>query len=90
MIKDDFIWDEEHYKSSSTSLAFWYTPYCTLWIGWNTMSKDPELEELYRMEFALDSSDNWAKKIASVVIRTVCPCGHYTYPMTIINALESI
>lgn len=90
MTEDDFIWDEEHYRKSATSSAFWYTPYCSLSIGWDAMSRDPELNELLRMEFALSSSDDRLKEIAAKTIRTVCPCGHYTYPMPILKALESI
>lgn len=90
MTEDIFIWDEEHYKKSATSLAFWYTPYCSLSIGWDVMSKDLELKELYKMEFSLNLSDKQVIEIATKIIRTVCPCGHYTYPMSILKALESI
>jgi len=94
MAKDEFNWCKETFENSLSKNITWFTPYDDGWDGCREhgadIAADEELRECVRMEYALQSIPDWARKIVERGIRAACPCGHYTFPTPYLEVLDAI
>ncbi|MCG2660574.1 MAG: hypothetical protein L6437_10060 [Kiritimatiellae bacterium] len=87
-------WSKSLYENSASSRCWWFTPYDD---GWDVSVKhgpdlreDKELRAIVEMEAGLDPLPEWARKIAETSIRSVPPCGHYTFPKAYLETVNAI
>ena len=76
---EPFEWSKRTYEGSVTSRCWWFTGYDD---GWRApgLADDGELQAIVRMERESGDIPGWASKIVETSIRSVPPCGHYTFP----------
>ena len=90
-----FHWSKQTYKHSVSSRCWWFTPYDD---GWDyreggsksALAQDKELRAIVEMETQLGRIPDWAVKIVGTSIRSVPPCGHYTFPKAYLEIVDAI
>ncbi len=81
-------WSEEAYSRSLTSRCWWFTPYDD---GWGAgVQADEEVRAILAMEQALGELPAWVEQVVREDIHSVAPCGHYTFPLSFLDAVEAI
>jgi len=82
-------WSKKTYESSASSTCWWFTPYDDGWDGSN-LSQDKELRAIVEMEAHLAPVPDWAVTIVKTSVRSVPPCGHYTFPKQYVETVDAI
>ena len=87
-------WCKENYESSVTGSVWLYTPYSAGWDKSNkhgeVLSSSSELKAIFMEEIALGVVSHWAKEIVERMLRPLPMCGHYTFPMPLLQICEAI
>ncbi len=84
-----FEWSKDIYENSITSRCWWFTGYDDGWFA-PGLAGDDELQAIVRMEVELTGLPGWASKIVETSIRSVPPCGHYSFPKAYLETLDAI
>ncbi len=90
-----FRWSKQTYEGSVSSGCWWFTPYDGGWDyrdGWDesALAQDVELRAIVEMEAQLGTLPGWAIQIVETSIRSVPPCGHYTFPKAYLETVDAI
>jgi hypothetical protein len=87
-------WCEQTYTSCISSRCWGWTPYDEGWdrsrVTGTPIELDDELREIVEMELDIDGVPDWAAKAVEGAIRNVGPCGHYTFPLSFLDAVDAI
>ena len=90
-----YHWTKQTYEASVSSRCWWFTPYDGGWDyrdGWDKsdLAEDEELRAIVEMEAQLGTLPDWAIKIVETSLRSVPPCGHYTFPKAYLEVVDAI
>lgn len=87
-------WSKDAYEASVTANCWDATPYDS---GWEENQKYGEnhpplleIRTIFEEEMTLDEVPNWTKEIISRMIKSLPMCGHYKFPLPIIQICEAI
>ena len=88
-MKQQFEWSKDAFEKSVSSRCWWFTGYDD---GWTApgLADDAELQGIVRMERDLEKVPDWASKLVETSIRSVPPCGHYSFPRAYLETASSI
>lgn len=89
-----FEWSKETYERSVSSYCWSWTPYGDGWEGCvqygGDLRCDEELRAIVAMEAILGQAPEWAQQVVRGPIECVAPCGHYTFPLSYLDAVRAI
>lgn len=87
-------WCKENYEKSVTSRAWGATPYDAGWEKSREYGEDlpssTELRAIFEEETALSSVPNWTREIEDRMIGPLPMCGHYMFPLPVLQICEAI
>ena len=89
-----FEWSEAVYAGSVSGHCWWFTPYDDGWSGpygsEAGLAGAAELRAIVAMELALPAVPEWARRVVEGPIRHVAPCGHHRFPLSYLDAVDTI
>ena len=87
-------WSKEAYEASATSRAWGATPYDAGWDKSQEYGEDlpnsAELRAIFEEEIALDAVPEWAVEIIERMTGPLPMCGHYAFPLPLVEICEAI
>ncbi|HUT36314.1 MAG TPA: hypothetical protein VNE39_22690 [Planctomycetota bacterium] len=87
-------WCKANYEKSITSRAWGATPYDAGWDGSRRHGEDlpasAELRAIFDEEMALGTVPPWAEEIIRRMIGPLPMCGHYAFPLPLVEICEAI